>query len=177
MVALLPEASKQQLADATLTYPEVGATANEHMPAQYLHLDRSHKLLGINFDAAAEQLLAWRVHEQSGLKVAASHLTVEPDAVVLMRLGRGRASLRIPCRVVYVISEIDSVGFAYGTLPGHPESGEERFTIERDLAGGVSMRIRAFSKPATLLAQASGPIGRAMQSIMTERYLTAFSTQ
>lgn len=176
MVALLPEASKQQLADATLTYAEVGATANEEMPAGYLLLDRSQKLLGVDFDAAAEQLLAWRVHERSGLKVAASRLTVEPDAVVLMRLGLGRVSLRIPCRVVYVISETDRVGFAYGTLPGHPESGEERFTIERDQADGVSMRIRAFSKPATLLARASGPIGRAMQSIMTERYLTASNT-
>ena len=72
-----------------------------------------------------------------------------------------------------MINEPNRVGFAYGTLPGHPETGEERFTIERNQAGGVSMRIRAFSKPATLLARASGPVGRAAQSIITDRYLEA----
>ncbi|SIP67631.1 hypothetical protein BN9982_740001 [Mycobacterium tuberculosis] len=38
----------------------------------------------------------------------------------------GIAFLRAPCRVVYVIDEPDVRGFGYGTLPGHPVSGEER---------------------------------------------------
>lgn len=173
MVTLLPEALRQQLAEAALTYAEIGATADEVMPAGYLHLDRSQKLLDADFNAAAEQLLTWQMHERSGLKVAASHVTVEPDTLVLMHLGVGRASLRIPCQVVYVINELNRVGFAYGTLPGHPETGEERFTIERDSVGVISARIRAFSNPATALARASGPIGRAMQSFMTDRYLNA----
>lgn len=173
MVVLLPEAQRQQLAEATLTYAEIGATADAVMPAEYLHLDRSRELRDVDFDTAAKQILAWQMHERSGLKVAASHLTVEPDAVVLMRLGLGKASLRIPCRVVYIINEPDRVGFAYGTLPGHPETGEERFTVERDSVGVISARIRAFSNPATVLARASGPIGRAMQSFMTGRYLNA----
>ena len=39
------------------------------------------------------------------------------------------------CRIVYVVDEsgpISKFGFAYGTLPGHVESGEERFLIEWD---------------------------------------------
>ena len=44
--------------------------------------------------------------------------------VVLVRM---MGFLQAPCRVVYVIDEPDIRGFAYGTLPGHPESGEERF--------------------------------------------------
>ncbi len=173
MVDLLSESLTQQLKDATLTYAEIGATADTYLPSGYHHLARSRSLTGIDFDTAAAQLLTWQMHERSGLKVAASHASAEPDAVVLMRLGVGRVSLRVPCRVVYVIHEPNRVGFAYGTLPGHPESGEERFTIERNQAGGVSMRIRAFSKPATLLARASGPVGRAAQSIITDRYLEA----
>ena len=177
MVDLLSESLTQQLKDATLTYAEIGATADAELPSGYRHLTRSRNLAGIDFDTAAAQLLTWQMHERSGLKVAASHASAELDAVVLMRLGVGRVSLRVPCRVVYVINEPNRIGFAYGTLPGHPESGEERFTIERDQARAVSMHIRAFSKPATLLARASGPIGRAMQSVMTDRYLNALDAR
>ena len=37
---------------------------------------------------------------------------------------------RIPARVVYVVDEPARRGFAYGTLHGHPESGEEAFLVE-----------------------------------------------
>ena len=36
------------------------------------------------------------------------------------------------CRIVYIVDESGSIGrfgFGYGTLPGHVESGEERFLI------------------------------------------------
>ena len=38
-------------------------------------------------------------------------------------------------RVVYLVDEdgpVPRFGFAYGTLPGHAESGEERFLVEWD---------------------------------------------
>ena len=37
---------------------------------------------------------------------------------------------KVPARVVYVIDEPLRKGFAYGTLPGHPETGEEAFIVE-----------------------------------------------
>lgn len=89
-----------------------------------------------------------------------------------MRFGVGPVSLRIPCRVAYVVEEPDRVGFAYGTLPGHPECGEEFFAVERR-GGGATMVVRAFSKPATLLARVGGPVTRRVQSVMTDRYLRA----
>ncbi|MFC6343752.1 DUF1990 domain-containing protein, partial [Nocardioides hankookensis] len=93
----------------------------------------------------------------------------EPGATVAMRLG----PLRVPCRVVYVVREPDRVGFAYGTLPGHPESGEERFEVARAADGTVTFEVTAFSRPATMLARLGGPIGRAVQDRITERYLNA----
>ena len=90
-----------------------------------------------------------------------------------MRLGIGLPALGIPCRVVYVINEPDRVGFAYGTLPGHPECGEELFLLERDDAGRVTFTVSAFSKPATLLARAGGRLTRWAQDQMTNRYLRA----
>jgi uncharacterized protein (UPF0548 family) len=51
--------------------------------------------------------------------------------VLILSLGVAAIRLRAPCRIVYVIDEPDRRGFAYGTLPGHPERGEEAFIISR----------------------------------------------
>jgi hypothetical protein len=56
--------------------------------------------------------------------------------------------MRAPCRVVYVIDEPRRRGFAYGTLPGHPESGEEAFVLEQRDDGTIASNIIAFSRPA-----------------------------
>ncbi len=77
----------------------------------------------------------------------------------------------IPCRVVDIIDESQRQGFAYGTLPGHPEAGEERFVLEQLEDGRIRFTITAYSRPASRLARLGGPIGRAAQSFMTKRYL------
>lgn len=101
---------------------------------------------------------------------------MRPDTVVLMRLGVGPVSLRIPCRVVYVVDEPDRRGFAYGTLPGHPEAGEERFVLRRRDDGSVELTIAAFSRPASMLAKVGGPLSRKIQDMMTQRYLRALDS-
>jgi uncharacterized protein (UPF0548 family) len=91
-----------------------------------------------------------------------------------MFLGPRWLRVRAVCRVVYVVDEPDRVGFAYGTLPGHPESGEESFILER-LDGVTRFSVRAFSRPATQLARFGGPVTSLAQRIMTARYLVAVS--
>src|SRR3712207_7231330 len=59
-------------------------------------------------------------------------------------------------RVVYTVEEPDRAGFAYGTLPGHPERGEELFLLDRAPDGQLRLTISAFSRPATWLARAGG---------------------
>ena len=122
------------------------------------------------FDEAAGRLMTWRIHEAAGLRVFASSVPVEPDAVVEMFLGPRWMGIRAVCRVVYVINEPDRVGFGYGTLPGHAESGEESFVIERR-GDAVRFVVRAFSNPATRLARLGGPATSAVQRFMTGRYL------
>jgi uncharacterized protein (UPF0548 family) len=51
-------------------------------------------------------------------------------------------------------------------------SGEEAFVVSRD-RDGCAFTITAFSRPATLLAKASGPVGRGVQHLVTGRYLAA----
>lgn len=76
-----------------------------------------------------------------------------------------------PCRVVYVTNEADRFGLAYGTLPGHPERGEEAFHVVKDDDGNVTLEIVAFSQPASATARLGGPLSRLVQTRTTRRYL------
>jgi uncharacterized protein (UPF0548 family) len=154
-----------------LTYREVGATAGE-LPAGYRTFERSVELpRSVEFDAAADALFRWEVQRRAGLGVHASSPVVEEGAEVVLTLPV--LPVRAPCRVVRVVAEADRRGFAYGTLPGHPESGEESFVLERQ-DGRILFTIRAFSRPAGLLARVAGPVGHRVQDLVTRRYLAAF---
>jgi uncharacterized protein (UPF0548 family) len=166
-----------QLERAELTYREVGQTAGvlPGLPPGYRHLRRAAAIGSgaATFTEAAAALLGWQAHLRAGLRVSASTVIAEPGTVVLLSAGAGPARLSAPCRVVYVVSEPWRCGFAYGTLPGHPESGEEAFLLEQQDDGTVTFTVTAFSRAATALARAAGPLGRAIQSHLTSRYLRA----
>ena len=55
-------------------------------------------------------------------------------------------------------------GFAYGTLPDHAESGEEKFIVEWNEADdAVCYDILAFSRPNHFLARLGYPLIRRLQ--------------
>lgn len=112
------------------------------------------------------------MQRNAGLRVRASSETAVVSAVVLV----GIAFLRAPCRVVYVIDEPDVRGFGYGTLPGHPVSGEERFAVRCDpMTSVVFAEVLSFSRPATWASKAAGPLGAVTQRFIAQRYLRAVS--
>lgn len=121
----------KDLARADLTYGEVGGTRGD-LPTGYQHLRRSRKVgVGVDcFRDASSTLLEWEMHRRAGVSVRASSESVTEGAVAVLRLGWGPLGVNAPVRVVYVIDEEHRKGFAYGTLPGHPESGEEAFVVE-----------------------------------------------
>lgn len=175
LTALTPE-MEAQLRQAELTYSETGRTAGT-LPPGYHHLHR-HVIIGSGsavFGDALKMLFSWQAHLRAGLRVSPSAAVAEPGAVVVLALGAGPIQTRAPCRVIYVISRPDRGGFAYGTLPGHPECGEEAFIVEQHDDGTVTFDITAFSRPATLPAKAAGPVGRAIQRHITTRYLRALA--
>ena len=90
--------------------------------------------------------------------------TGEVVAVIARNLGLWWLNA---CRIVYVVDEeepIQRYGFAYGTLPDHAETGEERFLVERDRASGeVWYDILAFSRPHLLLTRLGYPFVRRVQ--------------
>ncbi|GIF20880.1 uncharacterized protein (UPF0548 family) [Actinoplanes tereljensis] len=158
-----------------LTYAEVGATRAESLPAGYGHVHRDVSLgTGLDvFERAVAALFDWRMHQEAGLTVVRSGGKAAPGIVVVLRAGLGPVHLTIPCRVVYTVDEPDRRGFAYGTLPGHPERGEEAFVVVKSDTGDVRIQIRAFSRPASLLARLGGPVSRMIQQYATDRYVSA----
>lgn len=134
-----------------LTYAEVGATRDGFEPDGYNHLRVETRVGDADvFDAAVEAVMTWRLHRAAGMRIAAEPAYEGQD--VLGRLG----PLRVPCRVVWTLTDPDRAGFAYGTRQGHPERGEEAFVVERR-ADGVWLVVTAFSKPATWYTRAGGP--------------------
>jgi len=157
---------------AALTYDPVGRTLGE-LPAGYDHLHR-RVTIGrgpARFTQASVALLDWQMQLSSGFTVSTSTTPVEEGTVAILRIWVGPLHLSAPCRVVYVIDEPNRTGFAYGTLPGHPESGEEAFIVERHEDERITLTINAFSRPASHLARLGGPISRLVQRRVTDRYL------
>lgn len=90
-----------------------------------------------------------------------------------MTLGTPLLALAAPCRIVSVVDGSGRWGFAYGTLPGHPEQGEEAFIVSISPDETVRFEIVAFSRPGDRLVRLSGPIGRGIQKVGTNGYLRA----
>jgi uncharacterized protein (UPF0548 family) len=159
------------LAAMTFTYQQVGATAGE-LPDGYHHVRKS-AVIGNGrprFDDAAAKVMRWGMLRGAGVRVEASSEVAAVGSEVLVGLG----PLRAPCRVVYLIDEENRRGFAYGTLAGHPESGEELFAVRYDAAtGDVLAEVVAFSRHATWWSRLGSPVTSLAQRVITTRYLTA----
>ena len=174
-MGLLRRTTLAQLADAPFTYAEVGATREGALPAGYDHVVRDH-VVGSgrgDFDRAAAAVFRWTAQRGAGLRIEASGPATTPGTVVLMTAGFRRLGLDIPCRVVWVVDEPDRRGFGYGTLPGHPESGEESFVVALRPDGTVVYELRAFSRLATPLSRLGGPVSHRVQTLALDQYVRA----
>ena len=174
MAELLEAGVMQDLRQTELTYSEVGATAGP-LPSGYHH---QHLTAPIGygraqFQAAAECLLRWEMHEGAGLHPQVSDPVAQEGSVAVLRLQLGPVRLRVPVRVVRVVDEPSRRGFIYGTLPGHPERGEESFVVEMEEDGTVFFHLAAFSRPGRWFTMLGQPVSRAGQVLISERYLTA----
>ncbi|MFO1006674.1 MAG: DUF1990 domain-containing protein [Planctomycetaceae bacterium] len=150
------------------TYSAVGATA-QTPPAGYV-VDRTRMELGTGesvFLAAKSALKRWEQFRLGWVESWPRDTPIQAGEVVaVMGWVLGVWWLNF-CRIVYVVDESGPVtryGFAYGTLPGHVESGEELFLIEWDRnTDRVSYSILAFSRPNHFLARLGYPLVRRNQ--------------
>jgi uncharacterized protein (UPF0548 family) len=163
------------LSGTVVTYVDVGASLTGRCPTGF-RWDSYDTVLGhgaATFQRASFGLQHWQAHRGPAIRVWPADARVAVGTTVVVTLGTPLVALAAPCRVVEVIDEIDRWGFAYGTLPGHPEEGEEAFTVSISPDGTVRFEIAAFSRPGSPVVTLAGPIGRAAQRAGTKGYLRA----
>lgn len=143
----------------TLSYPEIGATRLGPLPRGYHHL---HHRTPVGrgraaFETAGAAVTEWRMHRASGALVDASADRAEPGGAVQVTLRVGPLRFVAPCEVVWAEYTRERTGFAYGTLGGHPETGEESFVVELADDGTVWFSVTAFSRPGLWYTRLAAP--------------------
>ncbi|WP_280217022.1 DUF1990 family protein [Nocardia neocaledoniensis] len=123
--------------------------------------------------AATDSTMHWGIKRRSGFRVT-------PDARVAagsdyrITAGIGPIVVHEPVRVVAVVDTEERCGFAYGTLPGHPVSGEEAFVVHRRPDGAVVLTLRSLTSPAQAGGWRAGfPVLLLAQRFYRRRYLRA----
>jgi uncharacterized protein (UPF0548 family) len=158
-------------ADQPFSYPAAGlglTCEGKSLPGYAV--DHNRQLLGRGqavFERAVAALRAWRMFELSWVTLLGAGPIANGRVVAVMPRQFGVYSLN-PCRIVYTIDEHTaagrSVGFGYGTLPGHLASGEERFLIEWCAQDdSVTYDVLAFSRPGHPMIWLGYPVSRWFQ--------------
>ena len=153
------------------SYAEVGCTRKGCGPPAGYEVDRLRVCLGRGrdvFERTRGAISGWKMfsREMGGLYWPDAPIETGSVAGVLFRAGC-LWSLNA-CRVIYAIEESGGqiqYGFAYGTLPGHLERGEERFTVQWQREDdSVWYELLAHSRPRHLLARLGYPWIRYQQA-------------
>ena len=151
------------------SYPEVGASRNSPLPAGY-PINRHRAKLGAGektFNHAVAALQSWQMYSLDWTRLYWPDTPIrEGEVVAVLAKHFGFWSLNA-CRIIYSLEEegkLRRYGFAFGTLPGHMEEGEERFVVEWDHgSGAVWYELLAFARPKPLLAKIGYPLVRLIQ--------------
>lgn len=163
-----------------LTYAEHGWSQRHRAPEGY-RIARHRIAVGTGeqaYTALAEGIMTWQLHRLAGLRVDPATPRAAAGVRMASRFGLGPLRLRIPCEVVWAEEDLRSegrrrTGFGYGTLPGHPERGEESFVAVLEPDGSVRFELFAFSRHANWFFRAGAPVATACQRLATRRYLAA----
>ena len=180
--------------ERALTYADPGYTERpypvpmtDRWPAGYRLVLRKEELEVRDPQAAFRRLvdgvLDWDLHRGAGLRVARGTPRAAAGVVMASGVGLGPVRYYAPCRVLWATETVlddggapvpgQRAGFGYGTLPGHPESGEEGFYAELDEEGRLFFRVAAYSRPANRLVAAADAVNVRVQRFFTNRYFAS----
>ena len=151
------------------SYPEVGVSRNGAPPGYGINHHRGRLGTGQrDFARAVEAMARWKMYGTGWTRLCWPDAPISEGTVVGV-VGRhlGLRSLNA-CRIAYVYEDeepsLKRFGFAVGTLPGHVQRGEERFTVEWHAADeAVFYEVFAFSRPAHPLVRVASPLARLIQ--------------
>ncbi len=145
-------------ADQPFSYPHVGCTSGE-LPDGWA-VDRYRTVLGPGraaFERAQSLVRRWTMFRMPWIELHTPGAPISPGTTVgILARSLGVWTLNA-ARIVYVVDEPGRFGFAYGTLPGHVEMGEELFLVEHTPEDLVVYAILAVSKPRAPLARVAHP--------------------
>jgi uncharacterized protein (UPF0548 family) len=169
------EAAERILAEAgeqTPTYGWVGDLLRPDPPPPDLDVERD---LGGHPEAFARAVACLRSLGPARAVAAVwpEDATATIGTTLLVAPPLGPLTVVAVNRIVAVVDEPDRWGFAYGTLPGHIEVGEEAFVVERRADGSVVARITARAHAALPAAGLVQPLLLPIQRRYAERYLDA----
>ncbi len=163
------------------TYPSIGSTSDGRHPSGFI-VDHNRIQLGAGkatFEAARQALGQWQHYRFDWIELHRPDGDPEPDQTIgVLARALGLWVLNV-CRVVYVLEEhqpFRRFSFAYGTLPEHAESGEERFQVEWRSDDSVWYDIYAFSRPNQLFSRFAYPYVRRKQKQFARESMSAMRT-
>lgn len=151
--------------DLPFSYEEVGASQNAVVPSGY-PINHHRVRLGSGeetFARAKNAIQNWAMYRLEWTRLYPENAPVAVSEVVCVVVNHRLCWSSNPCRIIYVLDEDDGAverhGFAFGTLPGHSEEGEERFTVERRRGEDDSVwyELLSFARPHHILARAGFP--------------------
>jgi uncharacterized protein (UPF0548 family) len=150
------------------SYAEVGAS-KDSIPGNY-PVNHHRVQIGSGADVFARAKTAvqsWTMYNLGWTRLYPPETPIAVGEVVAVIVNHQFCWSLNPCRIVYVLEEeraIERFGFAFGTLPGHSETGEERFTVEwRPDDNTVWYELLAFARPQHILAKIGSPFVRIVQ--------------
>ncbi|MFE7504187.1 DUF1990 family protein [Promicromonospora sp. NPDC057488] len=128
------------------------------------------------WDAASTAVLSWGIKTRSGFAVEpaleAGRSAHQGERYWLVaRIGPFR--VREPVEIIATVSTSNRAALSYGTLDGHPVSGEEAFIVHRDDDGNVSLTLRSLTHAGRGLWRGLFPLILVAQRIYRRRYLRA----
>lgn len=150
-----------------LSYAPVGLSTGN---PEGFSVDQVEVVIGRGADGfarARQALQDWAHFDLGWVRLAPARAPVRIGtvvAVVVQHLGFWSLN---GCRIVRLVEgdREREFGFAYGTLENHAEMGEEVFHVIWDPASDeVRYRIRAVSRPGSLLTWCGYPISRRIQA-------------
>lgn len=189
----MPRQQPEDPANARVTYAAVGST---RAPDLLTHPPRGFRAMqargrighgDARWEFACQQTMSWGIQRRAGFRVravtpvdsAGAEQVFSSDGHEMLRAGDDvelvALGLTSPVRVIYLVNEPNRRGFAYGTLPGHPESGEESFVVDQTDDGSVWITVRSFSRPSSKRWWMLYPALRIAQAVITKRYLRALA--
>ncbi|MGK2950208.1 MAG: DUF1990 family protein [Acidimicrobiales bacterium] len=168
--------------DALLTTARSAALSYDH-PASTLATGAAPGVADRTFTREVDGTLAvataslrrWAPHGGIRGRIHPAGSALAEGDTLLVVAPFGPFEMAVPDRIVAVVDEPQRFGFAYGTLAGHAEAGEELFLAEQTSPGHLRLTVRVQARPATLLARLGTPLVTLLQRAAARRYLAAWA--